>query len=101
MLGHRKSAKEFAAKLDGAKISGSSGGHLLFKPTPATLLVCNLGNTGQLRRAQAKDPVTDATHVVITFTQAGQLLPRPEGDGRAVRHHARRARRGPELAELG
>ena len=105
VLGHHKSAKEFAAKLDGAKISGVErrGKYLLFKLDTGDLLVCNLGNTGQLRRAQAKDPVTDATHVVITFTQAGQLrFLDPKGAGELFLTTPDELDEAvPELAELG
>ncbi len=105
VLGPHKTAKEFVAKLDGVKFSGVErrGRYLLFKLDSGDLLVCNLGNTGQLRRAQAKDPVADGTHVVITFTQAGQLrFVDPRGSGELlVTTPDELPAAVPELAELG
>ena len=102
--GHQ-SSKEFIAKLEGAKISGVErrGNYLVFKLDTGDLLVCQLGTTGQLRRAQAKDPTADNTHVVLTFTQAGQLRfidPRSSGE-MFVTTPDELTEAVPELGELG
>ena len=45
----------------------------MLKLDTGELLVIHLRMSGQLLRAQAKDPVAKHTHVVMTFTQGGQL----------------------------
>ena len=67
--------KQFVAKLDGAKVSGvdRKGKYLLLKLDTGDLLVVHLGMSGQLLRVAAKEPLAKHTHVVITFTQGGQL----------------------------
>lgn len=67
--------KQFIARLDGAKVTGvdRKGKYLLVKLDTGDLLVVHLGMSGQLLRTAAKDPVAKHTHVVITFTQGGQL----------------------------
>jgi formamidopyrimidine-DNA glycosylase len=67
--------KQFIARLEGTKINGveRKGKYLLVKLDSGDLLVIHLGASGQLLRAAAKDEVTKQTHVVITFTQGGQL----------------------------
>jgi len=71
----RQPKKEFIAKLEGAKVNGVDrrGKYLVLKLDTGELLVIHLRMSGQLLRAQAKDAVVKHTHVVITFTQGGQL----------------------------
>ncbi|HVF75158.1 MAG TPA: bifunctional DNA-formamidopyrimidine glycosylase/DNA-(apurinic or apyrimidinic site) lyase [Acidimicrobiales bacterium] len=71
-----KSKKDFVAKLEGRKITGvvRKGKYLLVKLEGGDVLVIHLGMSGQLLRAKGpKDPLAKHTHVVITFTQGGQL----------------------------
>src|SRR5581483_10606246 len=56
----RQPKKQFVKRLEGAKITGAEA-------------VIHLGMSGQLLRAQAREPAPKHTHVVITFTQGGQL----------------------------
>jgi len=68
--------KHFAAKLDGRKITGVErrGKYLLMKLEEGDVLVVHLGMSGQLLRSKStKDPVAKHTHVVVIFTQGGQL----------------------------
>lgn len=69
--------KHFIAKLEGHKITGvvRRGKYLLINLDEGAVLVVHLGMSGQLLRSKggARDPVGDHTHVVITFTQGGQL----------------------------
>ena len=100
-----KSPKEFSARLEGAKFTGVErrGKYLLLKLDTGDLLVCHLGMSGQLRRTQNKEPMADHTHVVITFTQAGQLRfldPRTFGEMFVTTPDAL-TDDVPELAELG
>ena len=71
--------------------------------TTPNLLVANLADSGQLVRAQAKEPVEKATAVVITFTQSGQLRIR-DAHGTATLEIVAAddlPAAHPELAELG
>jgi formamidopyrimidine-DNA glycosylase len=67
--------KQLTSRLDGAKISGVDrrGKNLVMKLDTGDLLVVHLGMSGQLLRLTGKDPVDKHDHVIITFTQAGQL----------------------------
>ena len=71
----RQTKKQFIAKLEGAKINGVErrGKYLLLKLDTGDILVIHLRMSGQLLRAQAKDAVLKHTHLVLTFTQGGQL----------------------------
>ena len=72
---HSKAA-DFRRRLEGRKIEGvrRSGKYLLFDLDGDDVLVVHLGMSGQLLRAKsAKEPLDRHTHVVITFTQGGQL----------------------------
>ena len=71
----RQTKKAFIAKLDGMKITGvdRKGKYLLVKLDSGDVLVIHLRMSGQLLRAAAKEPMAKHTHVVITFTQGGQL----------------------------
>ena len=67
--------KAFTSRLDGTKINSveRKGKYLLLKLDTEDLLVIHLGMSGQLLRAAAKDEHAKHTHVIITFTQGGQL----------------------------
>jgi formamidopyrimidine-DNA glycosylase len=67
------------------------------------VLVAHLRMSGQLRRAQPKEPLEKHTHVVITFTQGGQLRfvdPRTFGELFVTTPDELEAQ-VPELAHLG
>ena len=71
-----KDSKEFRTRLEGHKITGvrRAGKYLLVGLDGDEVLVVHLGMSGQLHRAKSpKDPVDKHTHVIITFTQGGQL----------------------------
>ena len=122
------SAKHFRALLEGRTIRavGRLGKYLLMTLDSGDTLVVHLGMSGQLLRVKSvKEPRPKHTHVVITFTQGGELRyvdprtfgemfvssppPKPDGspgapalastgtanDGAAVR------RAIPELSHLG
>ena len=67
--------KQFIPRLEGAKITGvqRKGKFLVLSLDTGELLVVHLGMSGQLVRTATKDPVVKHTHVIITFTQHGQL----------------------------
>lgn len=81
---HRTKA-EFTGRLEGRKIAGVSrkGKYLVVAMEPVTtpagekqtdVLVVHLGMSGQVLRARsAKEALAKHTHVVITFSQGGQL----------------------------
>jgi len=102
-----KSAEEFQEKLEGRKVLSvkRSGKYLLVGlDTDKEVLVVHLGMSGQLLRAKsAKDPMVKHTHVVITFTQTGQLRfvdPRTFGELFITRSDEL-DKAVPELAHLG
>ncbi|HLY83516.1 MAG TPA: bifunctional DNA-formamidopyrimidine glycosylase/DNA-(apurinic or apyrimidinic site) lyase [Acidimicrobiales bacterium] len=66
---------DFVARLAGRKVTAvlRKGKYLLVKLEGGEVLVAHLGMSGQLLRAAARDPRDKHTHVVITFTQGGQL----------------------------
>jgi formamidopyrimidine-DNA glycosylase len=71
-----KSGPEFRARLEGRKIASirRAGKYLLLGLDDEDILVVHLGMSGQLLRAKGpKEPLDRHTHVVITFTQGGQL----------------------------
>lgn len=100
-----KNKKEFIGRLEGTKVKSARrrGKYLLLTLDSGDVLVIHLRMSGQLLRAQPKDPMPKHTHVVFTFTQGGQLRfvdPRTFGelflstpDG--LTHDV------PELADLG
>jgi formamidopyrimidine-DNA glycosylase len=97
--------KQFIGRLEGMKITGVSrrGKFLVFTLDSGDLLVIHLGMSGQLRKVQAKEPVDKHTHVVITFSQGGQLRfidPRTFGEMFVTTPDTLTAE-APELAELG
>ncbi len=70
------SAKHFRALLEGHSIKsvGRLGKYLLVALDNGSTLVVHLGMSGQLLRVKsAKEPKPKHTHVVITFTQGGEL----------------------------
>jgi formamidopyrimidine-DNA glycosylase len=70
------SAKHFRALLEGRSIKsvGRLGKYLLITLDNGSTLVVHLGMSGQLFRVKsAKEPKPKHTHVVITFTQSGEL----------------------------
>ena len=70
------SAKHFRAPLEGRSIKsvGRLGKYLLMTLDSGDTLVIHLGMSGQLLRVKSvKDPKPKHTHVVITFTQGGEL----------------------------
>lgn len=71
----RLAPKDLATRLEGAKITGAQrkGKYLLLGLDTEEVLVVHLRMSGQLLRAAPKDPMAPHTHVVISFTQGGQL----------------------------
>ncbi len=70
------SAKHFRALLEGRSIKGVGrlGKYLALSLDDGSTLVVHLGMSGQLLRVKsAKEPKPKHTHVVITFTQGGEL----------------------------
>ncbi|MGH9190471.1 MAG: bifunctional DNA-formamidopyrimidine glycosylase/DNA-(apurinic or apyrimidinic site) lyase [Acidimicrobiales bacterium] len=99
--------KHFASKLEGFKIAGveRKGKYLVIRLETGDVLVVHLGMSGQLLRSKgaARDPVPKHTHVVITFTQGGELRfvdPRTFGE-MFVTAPGDLADAVPELAHLG
>src|SRR5690242_9496639 len=71
----RQTKKQLISRLEGTKISGVDrrGKYLVLRLDSGDVLVIHLGMSGQLLRAAPKDAVVKHTHVVISFTQGGQL----------------------------
>ena len=68
--------KQFITRLEGKKIIGVErrGKYLLCRLEGGDVLIIHLGMSGQLLRAKtARETCGKHTHVVITFTQGGQL----------------------------
>jgi formamidopyrimidine-DNA glycosylase len=68
--------KQFINRLEGKKITGVErrGKYLLCRLEGGDVLIIHLGMSGQLRRAKtARESRSKHTHVIITFTQGGQL----------------------------
>lgn len=100
-----KTKKDFIARLEGAKIKSAKrrGKYLVMPLDTGDVLVAHLRMSGQLRRAQPKDPLEKHTHVVLTFTQGGQLRfvdPRTFGE-LFVTTPDSLTEAVPELAEIG
>src|SRR5579885_2930597 len=101
-----KTAAEFRARLEGAKVGSvrRAGKYLLIGLDEPNVLVVHLGMSGQLLRVKSpKEPLDKHTHVVITFTQGGQLRfvdPRTFGE-LFVTTPEELAEQVPELAHLG
>ncbi|HEX3623484.1 MAG TPA: bifunctional DNA-formamidopyrimidine glycosylase/DNA-(apurinic or apyrimidinic site) lyase [Acidimicrobiales bacterium] len=99
--------KHFIAKLEGHKILAVErrGKYLLMRLEGGDVLVAHLGMSGQFLRArnETRDPLGKHTHVVITFTQGGQLRfvdPRTFGE-LFVTTPEELPEQVPELAHLG
>jgi formamidopyrimidine-DNA glycosylase len=100
-----RSDEEFAARLEGRRVKAvhRKGKYLLFRLDDGDVLVAHLGMSGQLLRANQKDPLAKHTHVVITFNQGGQLRfvdPRTFGE-LFVTATDQLQEEVPELAHLG
>jgi formamidopyrimidine-DNA glycosylase len=100
-----KSKKDFASRLEGAKVKSAKrrGKYLVLPLDTGDVLVAHLRMSGQLRRAQPKDAVEKHTHVVLNFTQGGQLRfvdPRTFGE-MFVTSPDELTSELPELADLG
>jgi formamidopyrimidine-DNA glycosylase len=100
-----KSKKDFTSRLEGAKVKSAKrrGKYLVLPLDSGDVLVAHLRMSGQLRRAQPKDPLEKHTHVVITFTQGGQLRfvdPRTFGEMFVTTPDALTSD-VPELADIG
>src|ERR687898_516503 len=68
--------KQFANRLVGKKITGIErrGKYILARLDGGDVLVIHLGMSGQLIRTKGtRETMTKHTHIVITFTQGGQL----------------------------
>lgn len=101
----RQPKKQLIKRLEGTKITGVSrrGKYLLLTLDSDDVLVVHLRMSGQLLRAANKDPVVKHTHVVIGFTQHGQLRyvdPRTFGEV-FVTNPETIDEDAPELGELG
>ena len=71
-----KTKDSFTSRLEGRKITAVQrrGKYLLLRLEGGDVLVVHLGMSGQLLRAKsAKEPREKHTHVVVSFTQGGQL----------------------------
>jgi formamidopyrimidine-DNA glycosylase len=100
-----RDVKEFIARTEGRKVTGTRrrGKYLLLKLDSGDIVVAHLGMSGQLLRANPKDPVGKHTHVVLTFVGAPQLRfvdPRTFGE-LFVTAPERLEDEVPELAHLG
>jgi formamidopyrimidine-DNA glycosylase len=98
-------AKDFVARTEGRKVTGTRrrGKYLLLQLDSGDVLVTHLGMSGQLLRANPKEPTGKHTHVVLTFTGAPQLRfidPRTFGE-MFVTTPERLEAEVPELAHLG
>ncbi len=109
-----KAQEEFISRLEGRKITGveRKGKYLVvaLEPTASPtgekvsdVLVVHLGMSGQLLRAKsAKEPLAKHNHVVITFSQGGQLrFVDPRTFGELFVTAADEVEKVPELAHLG
>ncbi|MBI2168597.1 MAG: bifunctional DNA-formamidopyrimidine glycosylase/DNA-(apurinic or apyrimidinic site) lyase [Actinobacteria bacterium] len=97
--------KHFIGLLEGRRIKflDRRGKFLLFHLDDGVILVTHLGMSGQLLRAkQSREKLAKHTHVILTFTQGGQLRfrdPRTFGEMFIIEKGGLAACR--ELAELG
>jgi formamidopyrimidine-DNA glycosylase len=100
-----QNVKDFIARTEGRKVAGTRrrGKYLLLKLDSGDVLVAHFGMSGQLLRANPKDPIGKHTHVVLTFVGAPQLRfvdPRTFGE-LFVTAPDRLEEEVPELAHLG
>jgi formamidopyrimidine-DNA glycosylase len=100
-----KSGAEFRDRLEGRKIATvrRAGKYLLLGLDDDDILVIHLGMSGQLLRAKGpKDPLDKHTHVIVTFTQGGQLrFVDPRTFGEMFVTTAGELETVPELGHLG
>jgi len=100
----RQTKKQFIGRVEGQRIdSVSRRGKNILVSLGDDWLVVHLGMSGQLLKTMPKDPAIKHTHVVLTFTQGGQLRyvdPRTFGE-LYVASKANMAEEAPELEELG
>lgn len=101
----RQPKKQFTTRLEGTKVTSvdRKGKYLVVHLDSGDSLVIHLRMSGQLLRVAAKEPMAKHTHVVITFTQGGQLRfidPRTFGELFVVGDDAI-AEEAPELEALG
>lgn len=101
----RQPVDVFVAGLQGAKVRTARrvGKYLTLDLDNGHVLVVHLRMSGQLLKAQPKDPLAKHTHVVISFTQGGQLRfvdPRTFGEMFVTTRDALSSEI-PELGELG
>jgi formamidopyrimidine-DNA glycosylase len=100
----RQTKKQFIARVEGQKIDGvTRRGKNVLISLGDDWLVVHLGMSGQLLKTAPKDPPIKHTHVVISFTQGGQLRyvdPRTFGE-LYVASKANLAEEAPELADVG
>ena len=101
-----KTAAEFKALLEGKRVTSvrRAGKYLLVGLDETDVLVVHLGMSGQLLRVKSpKEPMDRHTHVIITFTQGGQIRfvdPRTFGE-MFVTTPDELSAAVPELAHLG
>jgi formamidopyrimidine-DNA glycosylase len=101
----RQTKKQLITRLEGAKIKSVKrvGKYLTLELDTGDLLVIHLRMSGQLLKNQPKDPLLKHTHVVISFTQGGQIRfvdPRTFGEVFVTRPDEL-TQEVPELADLG
>jgi formamidopyrimidine-DNA glycosylase len=70
-----KTSDDFVKRVEGTKVTEirRRGKYLLLVLDSGDVMVVHLGMSGQLVRAKGKEEVDKHTHVVVTFTQGGQL----------------------------
>ncbi len=101
-----RNRKEFATRVEGRKITGidRKGKYLLLRLEGGEVLVIHLGMSGQLLWSKTgKEPREKHTHVVLVFTQGGELRfvdPRTFGE-LFVTTPDELVAQVPELAHLG
>ena len=101
-----RTAQEFRKHLEGRKFTSTrrAGKYLLLGLEGDDVLVVHLGMSGQLLRVKGlKEPLDRHTHVIITFTQGGQLRfvdPRTFGE-MFVTSAGEIGAQVPEVAHLG
>jgi formamidopyrimidine-DNA glycosylase len=101
----RQTKKQFVSRVEGTKITGvdRKGKYLLLTLDSGDVIVVHLRMSGQLLRVPNKEPAIKHTHVVVTFTQGGQLRfvdPRTFGEVFVVSGETL-AEEAPELVSLG
>lgn len=71
----RQTKKQLASRLEGTKLGSVArrGLMLAVKLDSGELLVIDLGGTGRMRKASAREAMAKDTQVAVSFTQGGQL----------------------------